>query len=78
MQGTVTLLEPLNTKNSSKKLAFFIKCASIYKETSIPVLTNVIIISLAFLCLPERHHVLMQRFSFVLNFRRGGQIANLG
>ena len=49
MQGTVTLLEPLNTKNSSKKLAFFIKCASIYKETSIPVLTNVIIISLAFL-----------------------------
>ena len=66
MQGTVTSLEPLSRKKLLKEVrAFFIKCAK-YLETSMPVLNNDVIKSLAFLCLPERHqatldelHVLM-------------------
>ena len=67
MQGTMTSLKPLSTKNSWKKLElFFIKCAK-YLQTSMPVLKNDIIKSLTLPRLPERHQVtldeLMQRFS---------------
>ena len=72
MQETVISLEPLSTKNSCKKLVFFIKYAK-YLQTSMPVLKNDINKSLTFLRLPERHqatldelHVLMQRFPRVI------------
>ena len=73
------------SQNPWKKLVIFsLNVQSIYKQTSIPVLKNVIK-SLPFLWLPERHqamleelHVLMQKFSFVPNCWGGGQIANFG